>query len=58
MGQCPAYSYVYPISDLIKKGKFDATNMIAPFNIYFTSLYSLYIEAITFVSSWGAGANG
>lgn len=28
MGQCPAQAYVEPILDLIKKGKFDATDII------------------------------
>lgn len=28
MGQCPAHSYVGPILDLIKKGQFDATDII------------------------------
>lgn len=28
MGQCPAHSYVDPILDLIKKGEFDATDII------------------------------
>lgn len=28
MGQCPAHSYVDPILELIKNGKFDATDII------------------------------
>lgn len=28
MGQCPAHKYVHPILNLIKKGKFDATDII------------------------------
>lgn len=28
MGQCPAHSYVDPILNLIKEGKFDATDII------------------------------
>jgi S-(hydroxymethyl)glutathione dehydrogenase/alcohol dehydrogenase len=28
MGQCPAHKYVEPILDLIKRGKFDATDII------------------------------
>lgn len=28
MGQCPAHTYVQPIMELIKQGKFDPTDII------------------------------